>query len=264
MTECSCDGPFGFVVVGAPCAASTGAAVRSGRALNEPVRFGAGVVAAPAVDVRARVALRGAAFFAFFVVAFRAVVFAAFFAAVFFAVVFLVVAFLVAAFFVVALFVVALFVVALFVVAFLVVAFLVVAFLVVAFFAVAFFAAGFFAVAFFAVAFFAAAFFAAAFFALVRFAATFSDGGLRPGSRFAGPFTAGAFFAGALRVVRGVVLPARLRADDEGRVGDMAGSLDGCSARLHHRYGDGTVQHVSPSPRHRWHDRNMPVENPSR
>ena len=132
------------------------------------------------------------------------------------------------------------------------------------FFAAAFFAAGFFAVAFFAVAFFAAAFFAAAFFALVRFAATFSAGGLRPGSRFAGPFTAGAFFAGALRVVRGVVLPARLRADDEGRVGDMAGSLDGCSARLHHRYGDGTVQHVSPSPRHRWHDRTMPVENPSR
>ena len=248
LFDSDCTGPFGSAAGGGAASPAVGAAVRSGRASALPVRFGDGVVAAPCSDVRVRAGVRCrsvvsvvavVARTARFAGAFRAVVAAERLAAVFFVARFAVGAFAVR--------VVAAFFVARFAVVFFAADF------VVAFFAVrlagAFFAADF-AVAFFAVrfvaVFFAVAFVArvaavffvaarvadfvdfAAFFAVVRDPARVDPpaafiGFALPGSRTAGPRVAGAFFAGASPVVRSRAVP-RVRFEDEGRVGDMAGS----------------------------------------
>jgi hypothetical protein len=204
----ACTGPFGSTG-GVVVSSSTGVAVRSGRGLNDPVRFGDGVVAAPAIDLRARAGRVDAAFFA---TVLRAVVFvvAAFFAGVFFvADVFAAVFFAGVRF--------------------------AVDFRVALFFVALFFAAAFFAVPLLADAFFAAVFFFVAarfvvavrvdFFAVadrpaaVAFFVVFCAGA-RPAAVFVADVRAADFFVVVLRVAP----VRRVRAEVEGRVGDMAGS----------------------------------------
>ena len=180
-----CTGPFGSAAGGGDASPSIGAAVRSGRASALPVRFGAGVVAAPSSDVRVRAGLRrdgvdGVTGSAVVATTGRRVVFFA------------------TALRVVAFFAVVLLAATLFSGAFFAVDFLGAAFLVATFFVVDFFVVGFFAVDFFAVAFFATDFFA-------TFAVFFVVAALRAVDFFVAAFFAAAFFA-------------------VGRVGDMAGS----------------------------------------
>ena len=201
MADSSVTGPpgVGTVAVGEGVP-STGAAVRSGRGRNEPVRLGVGVVRAPAVEVRARVAAPER-----FVVAVRPVrvCFAVdFFAADFFAVAVFAVDFLAVAFLTVDVFPVGFFAGA----------FLAVDFFAVVFFAVVFFAAVFFTVVFFDVLFFVGAFRAVVFCAVVFFAVDFFVVDVfAAGFRVAGFFAALRVAGASSHVAAGVVVPVTRR-----------------------------------------------------